>query len=285
MARDGLNDNRWKQDLETNEKIIYTCVVGGYDQLYPPVIADVGARYIALTDDPNLAAPGWEVIVLKDRTDISPSMLNRRCKLFPWEYLPETRKSIYVDGNIRILSDLSRLFDVIDYGYDIALLRHPLRNFICDEIDACVRLRKIENRDIIDLEYKALLSDGFIDQGLLTENNVIIRSHESAKLQCAMNIWWHFVSTYSGRDQISLHHALSASGAYYAILPFNVRDKNPFFDIYPHFGNLETRRQKFSAHLSARKSEGLHMELGYLFYRIMHRIARNLFRLRFRSNK
>jgi hypothetical protein len=258
------------------DNIVYTCVIGNYDRLYPPLGSDPNTRYIALTDDPKLKAPGWEVQVLKARGDLTPSTLNRHCKLFPWKYLPEAKKSIYVDGNIRILSQLSRLFDLIDEGYDIALLRHPHRNFVHEEINACIKLRKINNPDTLYAEQKVMFEQGFIDQGQLTENGVIIRSHLKEEVRVAMELWWSFVQSYSGRDQVSLHHCLTNSDVKSIRLPFNVREPNPYFDIYPHFGQLKTWDQRVNAHNAARRSENYLMEFRY---HAVRKIIRILLRL------
>ncbi|WP_116083508.1 glycosyltransferase domain-containing protein [Tropicimonas sp. IMCC34011] len=254
-----------------SERIVYTCVVGGYDKLFRPLAADTETRYIALTDDPNLRAPGWEVQVIDLDLELSKSMQNRHCKCFPWKYLPLARTSIYVDGNVRILSNLSRLFDCADDGYDIVLFRHPKRNFVAEEVAECIARKKVQSREIIETEYSKLLEDGFVDIGHLTENGVIVRSHQSMELQNAMEHWWQFIQKFSGRDQISLHHCLHKASVRKLILPMNFREPNPYFDLYPHFGALATWVDSLNAYNSARKSEGLALNIKY---RAIRRITR-----------
>lgn len=252
-------------------KVVYTCVVGDYDRLYPPVEKDPDTRYIALTDDPDLRAPGWKTQLISLETDLSPSLLNRYCKLFPWKFFPLATRSVYVDGNIRILSSLSRLFDLIDDGYDIALLRHPRRKYVSEEADACVQHKKVKSVDIIEAEISALKAAGYVDRGRLTENNVIVRSHTSKELRSAMEGWWEFIQKYSGRDQMSLHHFLQAENVKSLVLPFNVREPNPFFDIYPHFGSLNFWYERIACHNSARKREG---QFHYFKYRLLRKLIR-----------
>jgi|TARA_B110000908_G_C10211277_1_gene430387 hypothetical protein len=249
------------------KNIVYTCVIGNYDKLYPPICDNQDIRYVALTDNPKLKAPGWELRLIENQSSKNSSLTNRHCKLFPWKYLPEATNSIYVDGNIRIISTPSRLFDLVKDECDIALFRHPDRNFVLEEIEACARHGKVQNQDIINKEYQALLDDGFIDQGRLTENGVIIRSHKSAKLRAAMEMWWSFVHTYSGRDQISLHHCLAKTAVKPNILPINFRERNPFFNLYPHAINIKNPIQKLDIHLSARRSEGTLRQIQYATFR------------------
>ena len=223
-------------------KIVYTCVTGSYDKLYPPLVTDPSTRYVALTDDTKLNAPGWEVRVIGNQSNLTPSLLNRQCKIFPWRYLPE--------------ANLNRLFDLLDDRHPIVLLRHPQRNFVREELDACVSREKVTNRNVLDAEYEALLEEGFVDNGLLTENSIIIRSHESKKLRAAMAMWWGFVEGYGGRDQISLQHCLFSQDVRPLILPFNARERNPFFDKYPHLGKITTYRKRLKATFHARRMEG-----------------------------
>jgi hypothetical protein len=252
-------------------RVIYTCVTGNYDRVYPPVTTSGDVQFIMLTDDDTLSVPGWNVKVISPSKDLSPSLQNRHCKIFPWKYIQDTDESIYVDGNVRILSDLSGIFSHLDGHHDVVLLRHPKREFVHEEIESCVQLKKVNDRTSLDNEYAELIKRGFIDHGMLTENNVIIRSHNSMAAKEAMQIWWEFVTKYSGRDQISLHYALSASAAKVKILPVNAKKTNPYFDIYPHMGTKKTYLERKIVHLSARKSEGV-------FWCILHKTLKKLYK-------
>lgn len=249
--------------------------------MFPPLAFDTDTRYIALTDDPNLHAPGWEVRVIKTNCELSNSLLNRHCKCFPWEYLPPTNASIYIDGNIRILSNPSRLFDCIDDGYDIVLFRHPKRSLITEEVNECIARKKVQTRGVIEMEYSKLLEDGFVDAGRLSENGVIIRSHSSSELQKAMEYWWSFIISFSGRDQISLHHCLQKASTRKLVLPMSYREPNPYFDVYPHFGTLKSWDEFLNAFNSVRKSEGPLLNIKYRAVRKVTRTIRNVLSSKF----
>lgn len=188
--------------------IVYTCITKKYDWLLPPLCQEPGIKYICFTDTPDISPNGWEIMPVSESLNhLPPNFINRHYKLFPHLYLPESKWSVYVDGNIRILSNIQDLiYQVRDKGAVMGCPRHPLRDNIKDEIEACFRLNKFSENDkkLIDKQLEDYLSVGMPNNAPLSANYIIVRNHSDRCVQEAMQLWWDQLQRYTKRDQISL---------------------------------------------------------------------------------
>jgi len=134
--------------------IVYTCVTNNYDWVLPPVWSSPNARVICFTDNPQNQVKGWKVRPFPSEPDISNGILaNRYCKLFPWRILPEHDWSIYIDANIRLLTDPTPIIkDAERRGVEMAIPAHPERSNIWQEAEACKNLRKVRGEEIIEID-------------------------------------------------------------------------------------------------------------------------------------
>lgn len=243
--------------MSLNKRVVYTCVIGGYDVVFPPLNRDPDVDYVLICDDPTLKVEGWDIrYVARDET-LSKAVQNRWYKVFAHKFFPEYRSSIYLDGNLRPLRSLKPWLEQVEENpCDIMVRSHPLRNFVHEEVKACIEKGKVRDPDVVHREYAALLAEGFTDHGALTHNNVLVRDHNAGALHEAMDVWWHYISSYSGRDQISLPHALQTSGAYRAHIQ---RLWGPTFEYcksYPHINKNTGRLFNLKARARARAPEG-----------------------------
>ncbi len=233
------------------EWVVYTCVTGGYDRVLPPLQTTPNARFVLFSDRPETRVRGWETLPLQDLAQAEGPRINRAHKILGPRLFPDHRVSLYVDGNIRILSDLTPLFDAFaEADADIALPRHPQRETVAEEVEACIAMGKADE-DVLRNEYAALLSEGFDPYARLTENNVIFR-RQSPALDTAMDDWWRRVRDGTGRDQLSLPHVLSRHGLRIMDLSVNARVLNQWFRLYRHPGRFGSpwawRRHVLKAH-------------------------------------
>ena len=95
-----------------DEKIVvYTALYGNYDRLWEPLFHPDNIDYAILTDQPVPENSSWhrcengQLLPPEIRKD--PVLCNRWCKMHPHLLFPEYACSIYVDANIRILSDMT----------------------------------------------------------------------------------------------------------------------------------------------------------------------------------
>ncbi|GFE52485.1 hypothetical protein So717_42380 [Roseobacter cerasinus] len=254
----------------TDRIAIYTCVVGKYDVVLPPLERTPGADYLLFTDQPGLRVRGWRTLPLASETAaLSPSLKNRFHKLFPHKALdPSYDMSIYHDGNIRTRKDITPLLSEMG-AHDIGLFPHEKRSRVAEEIEACLEFNKVSDPQKIYAEYDTYTADGFTDApGCLSENAVLFRRHKTAQVIEAMELWWDLVAQHSGRDQISLPYVLYKTGITAHRFGFNYRIENPWFHYYRHW-TKPGRKAWLRVYTEGRIIEGLP-------YRILHKIARRL---------
>jgi len=101
---------------------IYTAIYGDYDYLLDPLVVSNKADYICFTDSEDLTSDVWE-IRRKTFPELSSQMSNRKMKILPHKFLSEYDKSIYVDGNIKILDDLGK------FGSDLLEKTNSIRKY------------------------------------------------------------------------------------------------------------------------------------------------------------
>jgi len=151
---------------------------------------------------------GWEIRTLQF-AESDPIRNQRWHKLHPHILFPEYELSLWVDGNVDILD--SGVFDdigkAVREGRTMAASRHPMRDCLYDELDACVLLRK-DDAGVMRRQIDLMRRDGFPTHHGLFETNILFRRHHDADVKKAMEDWWWWVSNHSRRDQLSLTYVL-----------------------------------------------------------------------------
>ena len=218
--------------------IVYTCITDDYDLLVRPVFTSEDIRYICFTSRPDIEVTGWELRPIDSSlSGYPPGLINRRYKFFPWDFLPQHEWSIYVDGNIRILSDPRPLIgNSKESGIQLLAPPHAERRAIEEELEACVYWRKLQGTAIrIAHERVAYYtSDGFVDANNLTENNILFRPGDPTGVRPAMEMWWDELKYFSGRDQISLPYVIWKSGLALRVFSVSPRRPNKYFAAVEH---------------------------------------------------
>lgn len=191
--------------------VIYTCITGRYDQLYNHTYLDDDWDYVCFSDDKGMGADynsRWQIRPLQfDKLD--PSRNQRWHKLHPHELFPEYKSSLYLDGNIDVLSE--QLFkDVSRVRRNKSLIAsapHPDRHCLYQELDACIALKKDEE-EVMRKQVEQIRQTGFPEHFGLFESGIIFRIHRSKKVQKVMDDWWGWIEKYSKRDQLSFTYCL-----------------------------------------------------------------------------
>ncbi|SFN31765.1 glycosyltransferase domain-containing protein [Dokdonella immobilis] len=231
--------------------LVYTCVFGGYDRIYPPVEMDPSIDYVAITDDPALNVRGWRPHLVDNSQFSSARIANRFYKMLGHRILTGYDAGIYVDGNVRILGPSSRLLSkFLQTGTAVGLYRHSKRDCVRSEVATCIKMGKVDDARRIEEELNTYLSEGFPDRQGLVEATVLLKNHAHPELDSAMELWWNLYSRYGTRDQISLPYVLWKTGLPHHWNPGSFRDENPYFGVYPHFAALDVSARY--AHTRAR---------------------------------
>ena len=156
-----------------NNKVIYTCITGRYNNLFVHTYINKDYDYICFTDDPILIKSqvyGNWIIKPVDNINSDNSKINRYYKMHPHEVLKEYDYSLYVDANIDIRT-----------------------SYIFECIEQCIK----ENIYLSIPKHYGL-----------AENNCIFRKHNEKEIISIMEDWWYMLTNYSKRDQMSLFYIL-----------------------------------------------------------------------------
>jgi len=217
---------------------VYTCDVGNYDRIFPPKTDDPHLRFICFTDNRKRRIKGWDVRPLVSPPHIAnPTLINRYHKFFPHCLGFDTDWSVYVDGNMRVIGPVSELVDdVKEENALMACLQHPWRQTVEQEIDACISVGKIAGEEVrvVRNQYSRYLTEAMPVDLPLLENKVIIRSHNDARIQSAMHLWWTEFKDNAKRDQVSLPYVLWKQGVRPHLINASVWQREQYFQRYGH---------------------------------------------------
>lgn len=198
--------------MEMNKnKVVYTCITGAYDELLNHTFISSEWDYVCFTDDMgvrNEKNSQWVIRPLCfDKLD---NVRNQRWhKIHPHLLFPEYEVSLWVDGNVDILSH--QIFSDIDKAmkneYLISCPLHPKRSCVYDEFEAC-RERNKDDFEVMNKQEYLMRKDGFPRRMGLFETNITLRRHSHPLVIKIMDDWWFWVEKYSRRDQLSLTYVL-----------------------------------------------------------------------------
>ena len=189
------------------KKVLYTCITNDFDDLEEIKglkYTDNDFDYICFTDNEEHIKKGrigiWETRPLVCNK-YSNSLNNRWHKINPHLLFPEYTESVYIDGNVNILT--SKFFDMIkNTDKDILIPEHPMKADMYQEIVSCCG--PFNERDFSEKIANQFKDEGFpINYGMF-ENNVIYRKHHEPDIISIMKGWWSYMEAGAKRDQVCL---------------------------------------------------------------------------------
>ncbi len=235
-----INKNISSPNYFSSERIvIYTSIFGAYDNPQEPLFVPDNCDYYIITDQKISTKSAWKAknpeSLIQDYTDLSNAEKNRYCKMLPHILFPEYRYSIYIDGNIKSITDLTELVNRCnDSG--MALHLHKARKCVYEEIEACKILGKAPVSALEKFQ-DFLEKEKFPKNYGLNDCSVIVRDHKNPTVIQIMNEWWTmFHETEVKRDQLIfpyllyLHHLTPYD---VGVLGNNVQD-NPALRVTTH---------------------------------------------------
>ena len=198
---------------------VYTCIIGGYDELKQPLATDVDFDFICFVGPGEKTADRigvWELRelpeqALRDARTAAPAApqraryLSRWPKMHPHLLLPEYAASVWIDGNILIADGtlFAAVRSKMGAGSLFCAMEHPSRDCVYDEAVKCRDMRYFGYFTLFRILAFYLLHGIPRHAGLL-ENNVILRVHGDRKVIAAGELWWKMLPRLGGRDQLSL---------------------------------------------------------------------------------
>jgi hypothetical protein len=185
------------------EYVIYTALFGGYDDLQEIPEISPTCDYLCFTDDSSLKSNTWKIIIVENRTNMTPHMMNRNYKILPHRYLKGYRISLYIDSNIILKRDPSYLFERYGDEKGIRCFRHFSRNCIYAEGFANIKSKKAKYENVVS-QLSKYIEQGYPKNNGLSENRVILRHHNNKPVVRIMEQWWQELQQETNRDQLSL---------------------------------------------------------------------------------
>ena len=191
-----------------NKYVVYTSLVGSYDEIRQPLTVDGRFDYILFSDSLSVDRIGvWQVHPIP-QLEGNDRLRSRYVKCHPAKVLSDYEASMYIDANIQIAAQgvYDRFYELIKDGVEWGGIQHPDQDCSYEEICAIVDLKWVHDYDVVDW-YGRMKKDGFPEDWGLYENNVIFRRHTS-KVSDIGDFWWQTLINGCKRDQFSLMYAL-----------------------------------------------------------------------------
>ena len=186
--------------------VIYTVITGDYDVLREPEYVDSAFDYICFTDNRELHSEVWNVRYIKNPEGLDLTRLARKHKILCPQFLPGYHYSIYVDGKIQIVGNLSEYAGKYSKGSPMLCFPHHVRECAYEEARVCIEQGK-DMPEVIDRQMKGYRQEGYPGNYGLTDTACLVRMHDDKKLQSVMECWWEEVCKKSRRDQLSMGYA------------------------------------------------------------------------------
>lgn len=198
--------------------VVYTSIFGGYDELIDDQFIMEGVDYLCFTDR-DLKSDVWNVV---NSTAIynDPNRNAKKFKVLPHRFLKEYDWSIWIDGNLKIVSDARELCQGNPYKLYDHMQVFDKRNCIYDEAKFMLEAgqrnyqRKPEKgiknwKDFPKLmidQINKYKTEGYPEQNGLSTTPIMVREHNNPLVIKHNEDWWMEIKHHSKRDQLSFNY-------------------------------------------------------------------------------
>jgi len=189
-----------------NKKLIYTVLLGGYDDLKEPREVTPGWDYVVFTDNRELKSDNWFVSWGGYYNTCPETDIKKQSRWFKLKPLGGYDTTLYVDASYRPLGNLDEFIEGKTEG--VWMTRHPQRNCVYREAQT-VREKGLDNENTVLEQVGRYRDEGLPDRGGLWRGGVIVRNKGCEAFN---EKWWEEVSRGTYRDQISAPYAARATG-------------------------------------------------------------------------
>ena len=227
---------------------VYTSIFGGYDNLIDDQFQMDGVDFICFTDR-DIESNTWDVI---KSTPIynDPNRNAKKYKILPHRYLKDYDWSIWIDGNIKVISDIRPMCDGDPYKVYDHMQVFDKRDCIYDEAQAILNFGKInsertpergiknwkDNPQLIVEQMNRYMVEGYPKNNGLATNPIIIRNHNNSDVIKNMEDWWVEIKYNSKRDQLSFNYIAWKNKFNFVYLQGDSRNNEYFVSMGKHKG-------------------------------------------------
>lgn len=194
-----------KLKKKINKYAVYTVITGKtkiYDKIHPQNMnfKENNIDYYLFTDNKSIKSGFFKVIYVK--SNLSSKLLSRDIKINIHKYLPNYEKTLYIDGNVKIIHKLFPLF--IEMESDIET--YKLKRNIIEEMNWIEKnkycSKKVLNEKLIKYE-----NDGFNTKKTKILYGKIILRKNIIQIKKFNELWFNEYKDIL-RDQLSLPYCI-----------------------------------------------------------------------------
>lgn len=188
---------------------VYTAITGKFpNKLHAPLVPlGTNVDLICFADCVWAAPSPWKILPPYWEHDTDPRRTARFHKVQAHVVLPDYDYWIWMDGNQQLDEDPRKLVEMyLSDSVHFASYKHPERNCVTQELEACIRLKK-DDPEVMQAQVDRYMAEGYPLAHGLFETTVVIRRN-SAEIQTMNGFWWNEVCIGSKRDQLSLNYVL-----------------------------------------------------------------------------
>lgn len=210
---------------------VYRSIFGKFDELLPVnPLHKKEADFYLFTD--TLESDDYTVVKLETKSD-NLRRESRRVKLCPHQHFEGYDYYIYLDGSVEMLESPQFLIKKYLRKHDIAVLKHPWRDCVYKEIDACIKhgyIGKVNG----EKQRAFLKAEGYPENNGLTENGVILR-RDTEQIRGLGEYWYRIYQRYTQRDQLSFCYCAWILQIKYKLIINDIRNRYPMeFKYHEH---------------------------------------------------
>lgn len=191
-----------------NKFVVYTAVIGNYDEINQPQVVDDRFDYVLFSNDIKEQQVGvWQIKPVPYQNPIQTKVA-RWVKTHPEELLPEYEASLWIDSNIVIRE--ARVYDrFVELFKDkvmISTMKHFQRKCAYEEMFE-ILCCGFEREKVVLQWGRLLRKEGYPKNNGLCETGVFFRTHNERVAEFN-RLWWGCIEKYSRRDQFSVNYVL-----------------------------------------------------------------------------
>lgn len=191
---------------------VYTGIFGGYDKVCEPSVISDNVDFYFISDE----KPGEKsVFRWLDAKQVipagiaSPVKRNRYIKMHPHVLFPNYEYSIYIDGNVSVIGDVTTFLKESPSG--ISAFLHPKRDCIFYEAITISNFHRVVAADAC-IQMQRYLEEGMPLHYGMPEMPVITRENNNPVCIRIMEDWWKEFDMGAQRDQLSFMYAMWKNG-------------------------------------------------------------------------
>jgi len=228
--------------------VVYTSIFGGYDNIVDDQLKMDGVDYICYTDA-DIKSDTWEV---RKSTPLytDPNRNAKKYKVLPHRYLSEYDWSVWIDGNIKIHSDIRPLCSGEPYKLYDHMKVFDARDCVYDEANTILQFGEAnskrnphkgiknwkDNPNIIKTQMERYISEGYPKSNGLSTTPIMVRNHNHSDTIKHNEDWWSEIKHNSKRDQLSFDYIAWKNQFNFVYLEGDSRSNEYFVSMGKHKG-------------------------------------------------